>query len=463
MVKRAIKYVIQKHRPAWEDNFINWLLELIELSMSGGFGKFENKWYRPKTGIPTGGNISVQLANISVFYAIYESLFSKQEMMKHIVSMKRFIDDGTGIFDGTKEEFNLWKTLFTTNLKEFELTIKEEDWDGALETGDMVHILDISYGFDNSGLLMTDLYRKETDSRGYLHYSSCHPNHVFSGIVYSQALRVRRIVNDETKFNKHLDDMKIDFLNAKYPKRLVSNIINKVRNCPRTLEKKTDKNALDSTVLVSTHGRDKQLVDIVKETCLPFQKSVKYVARTGPTLHNMLCNVKQVSMGNKYGKSKPCGHVLCKCCSLMSGDTEIVSMKNKKFKTAAGSCTTSNCIYAATCRLCNKSYVGKSTQQENRRVNGHRDSLKSYVTNPQVINTDSDLFEKDKYTLASHLDVVHQIKSMTGLDDNYKFTILEKCSPRSLDVKEHRWIQKLSSLVPFGLNMNSPLGFPLIV
>ena len=99
----------------------------------------------------------------------------------------------------------------------------------------------------------------------------------------------------------------------------------------------------------------------------------------------------------------------------MSGEMEILSTRNKKFKTAAGSCSTNNCIYAAICRLCNKPYVGKSTQKENHRVNGHRDSLKTYIANPNVVNPNSDILVKDRYTL---------------------------------DAKEHLWIQKMTFLAP---------------
>ena len=120
--------LLHESRPDWEENFVNWLLQLIDLSVKAGFGKFQNKWYIPKTGIPTGGNISVQLANISVFYALKFSLFSNQLMMENIISVKRFIDDGTGIFKGSSEDFDIWKTLFTTKLKKFNLTIKDEDW-----------------------------------------------------------------------------------------------------------------------------------------------------------------------------------------------------------------------------------------------------------------------------------------------------------------------------------------------
>ena len=154
LVKEAINYAIQRYKLHWEQNFIKWLLDIIDLSLSAGFGKFQDKWYRPKTGIPTGGNISVQLANIAVFYALYNCLFSDEIMMEEIVSTIRFIDDGSGIYKGTEEEFVIWKLELTTRLKRFNLTIKDEDWDIALQLGETVHILDIKFGFDENGTLM---------------------------------------------------------------------------------------------------------------------------------------------------------------------------------------------------------------------------------------------------------------------------------------------------------------------
>ena len=38
-------------------SFVDWIIQITNLSMSAGFGKFRNKWYKPVTGIPTGGNI----------------------------------------------------------------------------------------------------------------------------------------------------------------------------------------------------------------------------------------------------------------------------------------------------------------------------------------------------------------------------------------------------------------------
>ena len=63
------------------------------------------------------------------------------------------------------------------------------------KNSEFINFLDIKYCFNNAGALQTDLYRKETDSQAYLNFCSAHPNYTFSGNVYSQALRLRRIIN----------------------------------------------------------------------------------------------------------------------------------------------------------------------------------------------------------------------------------------------------------------------------
>ena len=154
--------------------------------------------------------------------------------------------------------------------------IKDEDWSTAANLGDTVHILDILFGFNENGNLKTDLYRKETDSRGYLHYSSCHPNHVFSGIVYSQGLRLRRIINNDEVLHVRLDELKVDFMASKYPVKLIENIFKKVRDLPRTLEKRVRTEELRrNVILTSTYGRDTELKTIVDEKCKPYNIPVQ--------------------------------------------------------------------------------------------------------------------------------------------------------------------------------------------
>ena len=134
-----------------------------------------------------------------------------------------------------------------------------------------------------------------------------------------------------------------------------------------------------------------------------------------------------------------------------------------KFSTAPGNCRSRNYIYAATCQLCNKIYVGRSTQMCVSRNNGHRGKYIRYgkqveegVTMNIADQTD------DEYTLGIHLHDTHGVKSADGFDNHYKFTILEICNPRDLHKKEHLWIMKLRTIYPTGLNISSPFGLPLL-
>ena len=76
--------------------------------------------------------------------------------------------------------------------------------------------------------LTTDLHIKSTDKHQYLHYTSARPDHTKRSIVFSQALRARRICYNKTDFERHLDDMESWFQARGYPKRLVQKEMSKV-------------------------------------------------------------------------------------------------------------------------------------------------------------------------------------------------------------------------------------------
>ena len=94
--------------------------------------------------------------------------------------------------------------------------------------------------------------------------------------------------------------------------------------------------------------------------------------------------------------------------------------------------------------------------------NGHRAKYIKYGKQRAkgVVMNVSDL--DDDYTLGIHLHDVHNIDDPEGFDKYFRFTILENCNPRDLPKKEHLWIQKMRSVYPHGLNLNSPFGLPLL-
>ena len=80
----------------------------------------------------------------------------------------------------------------------------------------------------------TKLYIKPTDKKQYLHYNSCHPTHVKKAIPYSQALRYRRIIDDDEELKLNLHTLLNKFTNRGYPTEYVSTQINKVFTKTRT-------------------------------------------------------------------------------------------------------------------------------------------------------------------------------------------------------------------------------------
>ena len=77
--------------------------------------------------------------------------------------------------------------------------------------------------------------------------------------------------------------------------------------------------------------------------------------------------------------------------------------------------------------------------------------------------TGKNVDDLDSYALGIHLYKDHGLIDITSFDRCYDFYVLEHCTPRSLDLKEHLWIQKCKTLTPKGLNLSSPFGIPLLL
>ena len=147
-------------------------------------------------------------------------MYSDDRLMKNIVTLKRYIDDGAGFFNGTRRQFSEFISTVNCRLSDVGLNIDEFSVE---DTGTYTSFLDIRFMFDDNGDLQTDLFVKATDSRSYLYFGSTHPNHIYSSIIYSQCLRLRRIINDDQRLSNRIDELKEYFYNSNYPKKMVEN------------------------------------------------------------------------------------------------------------------------------------------------------------------------------------------------------------------------------------------------
>ena len=472
LVLKALNDAMKKCRISWSNDFCNWICKLVQLSVDSAIGEFKGNFYKQKRGIATGGSNCVELANITVFYVLKNVLYSKPDKMKGIIDIKRFIDDGCGIHKMSASKFKSFSSYVSENVKKYGLKIKESDWNVPTNARESVSFLDIKLKFDEKKSIQTSLYRKPTDSRSYLNFNSCHPNHIFTGVVYSQALRLRRIIKDDEELLNELNTLKDDFKRCNYPSKMLEKFIEKAKTMSRDDLLKKEKNKKeknvnrheknDSIMVVSTHGRDKELIKTTKtlEKNYPGLK-FKYVKKTGPSLKKMLTKSKEIALGPSKGFTKKCDRARCKSCNLMSQKNYLKIKGNKgKLYTAKGNCQTKNLIYNAQCKLCQKMYVGKSTQPFSERINGHRGAFYDCIKKEGKVKIRKKN-DEDELILGMHLYANHNLTFKEAFNESYVFTILDVTSPKNIDVQEHKWIHKLKCIAPYGLNSQDPFGIDI--
>ena len=92
--------------------------------------------------------------------------------------------------------------------------------------------------------------------------------------------------------------------------------------------------------------------------------------------------------------------------------------------------------------------------------NWHRSKFFELIRENGRVYIDDD--KKDEYVPGLHLYNNHGLKNFDDFDNTFDVTLLKKCTPSNLDVKEHFWIQKLRTLNPLGPNLVDPYGLPLL-
>ena len=182
----------------------------------------------------------------------------------------------------------------------------------------------------------------------------------------------------------------------------------------------------------------------------------QFVKKTGANIGSRLAVLKSLALGNKFGNTVPCfGHRNCKCCDLIDEPNMVVN--GIPVAPAPGNCKTRNVIYLVTCKLCNKSYFGRTVQQICKRMGGHRECFYKVLRK----HTDVDVLSDD-YSLGLHLVNEHGCIDETDFNRLYNVQIIENCSPSTLEKKEHCYIHKCNTLFPIGLNKTNPFGLPVL-
>ena len=470
LVKEATRDAMDTCRPDWSNDLKNWLISLIDFSLRSSVAKYDDSWWRQNNGIPTGGSLCVQLANITVFYVMSKKVYNTPNMMVNIQSIKRFIDDGGGFYLGTEDQFNAWLADVNQVIGLLGLHIDESSFK---TNSNFINLLDIQYCFDADGKLQTDLYKKETDSTSYLNFSSSHPKHTFSGNVYSQSLRLRRIINSDERLEARLRELAVSFKEAGYPEKMVTEITNKVKNSRRNIEIQSKQPVEDDgkIIVVSTYEADKNIVHSVKCSEENFKHTqsfgtqhgplFKMVKKVGPNIRSQVNSLKKQALGIKRGTAKKCNGRGCKTCNMLI-QTPFTMIGKRKVMLLNGSCKSFNICYLGVCKLCRKPYTGRTVEFLQKRVNKHRHLFKEVLKKAEDNNLQDIDRNNDLYSLGLHLHLDHGLTDPNAFDQYLSFGILDVVTPTDIDKTEFKWMHELNTFQPVGINVEYPFGIPLL-
>jgi len=119
----------------------------------------------------------------------------------------RLIDDIFGIFNGTLEQLKLWITFLNNSHPTITFTIDSSP--------SHIPFLDTLVYLVNNKLHIR-LYKKPTDIKQFLHFSSEHPYHTKRAIPYDHAIRYKRIIQDPQIFFEEFNFLKQKFISRNY-------------------------------------------------------------------------------------------------------------------------------------------------------------------------------------------------------------------------------------------------------
>ena len=315
------------------------------------------------------------------------------------------------------------------------------------------------------GVIKTSLYTKETDTLSYLDYSSCHPKSCKNGIPYSQFLRLRRICSDDDDFVTQSRKLALSFHKANYPDEVIQTSFDKAYIIDReTLFQRDTSKPVESKdpklfLITDYHPSYRAVLDIVSQNWDMLDNS----SSTRPLLHipvirgfrrpknirDLLVRAKLTTSDNDTSGNKPkkkrnkCKRPHCTYCKAMDRTGRITCPFNKRSYISRHNvdCTSNNLVYCLYCKVCHKIYVGQTKREVRARMSEHFTSIRKRK-NHLVVGR--------HYNSAGHTGTHNATIFVLDFIQTHPDAPLSK---RRREACEQKWIFRLRSSIPLGLNL----------
>merc|ERR1712240_866103 len=97
---------------------------------------------------------------------------------------RRFIDDGIGIWRGTRRSFEAFVRKLNKETNKYGINFPIDE----IQFGKLVNFIDVTLYIDDQNKIQFKSYSKPTDAKRYLRPQSFHPRNVFKSVLLSQKI-----------------------------------------------------------------------------------------------------------------------------------------------------------------------------------------------------------------------------------------------------------------------------------
>ncbi len=440
----------------------NLIIRLLHLNVNYNYFEFASLIFHQVQGTAMGAAFSPTVANIfmSVFFRNFLSTCKYQPLF-----LKRYIDD----------IFIIWPnrdTLeqFTTAMNDFHPSIVFK----CSSSESSIDFLDVTLykgeRFLRSNILDLKTFQKAQNLYQYLHYSSCHSESVYKGIVTGECIRYARTNSSPENYHSQIHLFRGRLLKRGYPAALIDRWAARTKFTHRHLylspQKSSPQFVTRPILKCLTPPNFTQLKTVILQDMHTIRKHVSkplFICLSHTTLHNylvrarltptdeqlmdILCILSDSSTNNPTAANLPilkdhpnkrvvqCRHPRCSTCHhintghyFRSTATTTTYPIRHNF-----SCSSTNIIYLITCTKCRKQYVGMTTRSLRERINHHRTSIQT---------------RQNRYVSRHFNFPDHNIRNLSVQPID---TIIHPTT-QQLQALEQFWICTLKTEKPLGLN-----------
>ena len=400
--------------------------QFIKLSFENSYVAYQNDCYKPKVGIPTGGSLSRQIADIFLHWILFIKMTPNLTLIQAIRFWRRFIDDCVGLWRGSRRSFDNFIKQLNAETMKYGIKFSPND----IQFGKSVHVLDLWVYLTDQNLIQYRSYTKPTDSKRYLNPKSFHPKSVFNSVPFSQLLRTLRNNSSDDTRTAELNKCIEYFVNSGYDAKKVTELKEKAINHIPTNTVREENDTLIFPVHFFNDLSDfKAVVHSLKDAFLNLigDTRVMLAVKKGSSIGNNIVRNKQLSLPNSDIESQQCNGRGCRQCPQVF-DKDDLMINGKYLRIPRNlNCKSENVIYMWVCKLCYEKevYFGRTTQECHDRSSGHRGCF------------NNDKWEKS--ALSMHAREVHNTSFSLNI---FAIAVIKKVSSQSLRREEYRHVEK---------------------